>query len=199
MNRSIAENAVGGRAGAERAVVNKAVTERAVTERAVTERAVTEKAGAERAVAESSITHRSSASSSDGSIRNELRRYIQYDSEIRKRNAETTVLRQKRKVSEDSIVSYIHSHGLKDMEVKLPDGMLTYREKEVAGSITPTFLKEVLVSFYSEQAKSTPSYAVRQAETLLQYIMRQRMASSKKVMSLKRTYRTAVEAKGDSE
>ena len=179
MNRSIAENAVGGRAGAERAVVNKAV--------------------GGRAGAESCITHRSSVSSSDGSIRNELRRYIQYDSEIRKRNAETTVLRQKRKVSEDSIVSYIHSHGLKDMEVKLPDGMLTYREKEVAGSITPTFLKEVLVSFYSEQAKSTPSYAVRQAETLLQYIMRQRMASSKKVMSLKRTYRTAVEAKGDSE
>ena len=129
--------------------------------------------------------------SSEGGIRNELRRFILYDNEIRKRNAETTVLRQKRKASEDSIVSYIQSHGLKDMEVKLPDGMLTYRERDVATSITPTFLKEVLLNFYSEQSKATPSYAVRQAETLLQYIMRQRAASTRKVKSLKRTYRSS--------
>lgn len=147
----------------------------------------------------SSNTSLVSATSSEGGIRNELRRFILYDNEIRKRNAETTALRQKRKASEDSIVSYIQSHGLKDMEVKLPDGLLTYRERDVATSITPTFLKEVLLNFYSEQSKATPSYAVRQAETLLQYIMRQRATSTRKVKSLKRTYSSSQRGGGGSE
>jgi len=147
----------------------------------------------------SSNTSLVSATSSEGGIRNELRRFILYDNEIRKRNAETTALRQKRKASEDSIVSYIQSHGLKDMEVKLPDGLLTYRERDVATSITPTFLKEVLLNFYSEQSKATPSYAVRQAETLLQYIMRQRSTSTRKVKSLKRTYSSSQRGGGGSD
>jgi len=122
------------------------------------------------------------------SVRNELRRYIVYDNEIRKRNAETAVLRQKRKASEDAVLAYIQTQQLRDMEVKLPDGMLVYKEREVAGSLSPSFLREALVNFYTNENKSTPAYAARYAETVLQFIMRQRSENVRKVPCLKRTF-----------
>ena len=117
-------------------------------------------------------------------LKNNLVIYIKIDNNIRSLNNEISKLRQEKNSLEDSILYVLRENNMQNIEIKIPDGIIQYVEKDTTSAISVIYIKNTLMNYFTEQHNDL-SIATKKTNDLLKYILDHRQ--TKKSYSLKRS------------
>ena len=119
-------------------------------------------------------------------LKNNLVKYIKVDNNIRLLNSELSKIREEKKSLEDSILYMLRENNMQNIEIKIPDGVIQYVEKDTTSPISVFYIKNTLMNYFTEQDNDI-TIATKKTNHLLKYILEHRQ--SKKSYSLKRSKR----------
>ena len=114
-----------------------------------------------------------------------IKKYVSYDNYLKEQNHKLAEIRERKKGIEEHILYTIKNYRLEGIQINLPDGELSYAERDQHTSLSIGFLKQALNNYYSN-GRLNPIEATKKADEVLEYILGQR--ETKKVSSLKRTF-----------
>jgi len=114
-----------------------------------------------------------------------VKKYVSYDNYLKRQTQKLNEIREKKKSIEEHILYTIKTYRLEEIEINLPDGNLSYSEREQYTPLSISFLKQSLINYYSH-GKMNPIEATKKADELLEFILNQR--ESKKITNLKRSF-----------
>lgn len=119
-------------------------------------------------------------------LKNNLVKYIKVDNNIRLLSSELSKIREEKKSLEDSILYMLRENNMQNIEIKIPDGVIQYVEKDTTSPISVFYIKNTLMNYFTEQDNDI-TIATKKTNHLLKYILEHRQ--SKKSYSLKRSKR----------
>lgn len=119
-------------------------------------------------------------------LKNNLVKYIKVDNNIRLLSNELSKIREEKKSLEDSILYMLRENNMQNIEIKIPDGVIQYVEKDTTSPISVFYIKNTLMNYFTEQDNDITT-ATKKTNHLLKYILENRQ--SKKSYSLKRSKR----------
>ena len=117
-------------------------------------------------------------------LKNNLIKYIKVDNNIRLLSNELSKIREEKKSLEDSILYVLRENNMQNIEIKIPDGVLQYVEKDTTSPISVFYIKNTLMNYFTEQDNDI-NMATKKTNHLLKYILEHR--PTKKSFSLKRS------------
>jgi hypothetical protein len=117
-------------------------------------------------------------------LKNNLIKYIKVDNNIRLLSNELSKIREEKKSLEDSILYVLRENNMQNIEIKIPDGVLQYVEKDTTSPISVFYIKNTLMNYFTEQGNDI-NMATKKTNHLLKYILEHR--PTKKSFSLKRS------------
>jgi hypothetical protein len=119
-------------------------------------------------------------------LKNNLVKYIKVDNNIRVLSNELSKIREEKKSLEDTILYVLRENNMQNIEIKIPDGIIQYVEKDTTTPLSANYIKNTLMDYFSEQTNDI-NMATKKANHLLKYILEHRV--TKKSYSLKRSKR----------
>ncbi len=119
-------------------------------------------------------------------LKNNLVKYIKVDNNIRVLSNELSKIREEKKSLEDTILYVLRENNMQNIEIKIPDGIIQYVEKDTTTPLSANFIKNTLMDYFTEQTDDI-NMATKKANHLLKYILDHRQ--TKKSYSLKRSKR----------
>ena len=119
-------------------------------------------------------------------LKNNLVKYIKVDNNIRLLSNELSKIREEKKSLEDSILYMLRENNMQNIEIKIPDGVIQYVEKDTTSPISVFYIKNTLMNYFTEQDNDI-TIATKKTNHLLKYILENRQ--TKKSYSLKRSKR----------
>ena len=119
-------------------------------------------------------------------LKNNLVKYIKVDNNIRLLSNELSKIREEKKSLEDSILYMLRENNMQNIEIKIPDGVIQYVEKDTTSPISVFYIKNTLMNYFTEQDNDI-TIATKKTNNLLKYILEHRQ--TKKSYSLKRSKR----------
>jgi hypothetical protein len=106
-----------------------------------------------------------------------IRSWVKIDDELRRKQEEAKVLRDKRNTIANSIHSYVHSNQMNNTVINISDGRLKFVETQSSQALTFKFLEECLNEIISNSAT---------VEQILTHVKSRR--NVKKTADIKRYY-----------
>lgn len=119
-------------------------------------------------------------------LKNNLVKYIKVDNNIRLLSNELSKIREEKKSLEDTILYVLRENNMQNIEIKIPDGVIQYVEKDTTSPISVFYIKNTLMNYFTEQDNDI-TIATKKTNHLLKYILEHRQ--TKKSYSLKRSKR----------
>ena len=119
-------------------------------------------------------------------LKNNLIKYVKVDNNIRTLSNELSKMREEKKSIEDSILYVLRENNMQNIEIKIPDGIIQYNEKDTTSPMSVIFIKNTLMNYFTEQGNDI-NMATKKTNDLLKYILEHRQ--TKKNYSLKRSKR----------
>lgn len=119
-------------------------------------------------------------------LKNNLIKYVKVDNNIRTLSNELSKMREEKKSIEDSILYVLRENNMQNIEIKIPDGIIQYNEKDTTSPMSVIFIKNTLMNYFTEQGNDI-NVATKKTNDLLKYILEHRQ--TKKNYSLKRSKR----------
>ena len=119
-------------------------------------------------------------------LKNNLVKYIKVDNNIRLLSNELSKIREEKKSLEDTILYVLRENNMQNIEIKIPDGVIQYVEKDTTSPISVFYIKNTLMNYFTEQDNDI-IIATKKTNHLLKYILEHRQ--TKKSYSLKRSKR----------
>jgi hypothetical protein len=120
-------------------------------------------------------------------LKNNLVKYIKIDNNIRLLNNDLSRYREEKKSLEDTILYILRENNLQNIEIKIPDGIIQYVEKDTTSPLSVIYIKNTLMNYFTEQTNDINT-ATKKTNHLLKYILDNRQ--TKKTHSLKRSKRS---------
>ena len=119
-------------------------------------------------------------------LKNNLVKYIKVDNNIRVLSNELSKIREEKKSLEDTILYVLRENNMQNIEIKIPDGIIQYVEKDTTTPLSANYIKNILMDYFTDQTDDI-NIATKKANHLLKYILEHRQ--TKKSYSLKRSKR----------
>ena len=102
-------------------------------------------------------------------LKNNLVKYIKIDNNIRSLNNEISKLRQEKNSLEDNILYVLRENNMQNIEIKIPDGIIQYVEKDTTSAISVIYIKNTLMNYFTEQHNDI-NIATKKTNHLLKYL-----------------------------
>ena len=117
-----------------------------------------------------------------------ISKYIYYDNYIREYNKKIDPIKNKRKQLQDEILFTIKTNNIPELNVKLPDGVLSYVERDTSTPLNINYVTTTITNYFMEniQNPSQIKLAQERALHLINYILDNR--PTKTNTTLKRTF-----------
>jgi len=117
-------------------------------------------------------------------LKNNLIKYIKVDNNIRLLSNELTKIREEKKSLEDSILYLLKENNMQNVQIKIPDGVIQYVEKETRSPLSVIYIKNTLMNYFSNETNDI-NLATKKTNHLIKYLLESRQ--TKKTSFLKRT------------
>jgi hypothetical protein len=105
-------------------------------------------------------------------LKENIKKYIQYDDYINKINEKLKPLVQKKNKLHKDILFMIKSNNIPKLKVDLPDSVLEYEVNERPQAINQNYVKQSIMNYYMLDANATNINKRKlKAERLINYIM----------------------------
>ena len=117
-------------------------------------------------------------------LKNNLIKYVKVDNNIRLLSIELTKIREEKKSLEDSILYLLRENNMQNVEIKIPDGIIQYVEKETRSPFSVIYIKNTLMNYFSNETNDI-NLATKKTNHLIKYLLESRQ--TKKTSFLKRT------------
>lgn len=107
--------------------------------------------------------------------------FISIDDKIKEYQSKINQLKNEKDIIEDNIITTIKNNNLEDKDIKLGNNKLRYESRDVKDSLTQTFIKNSLVSYFNQfyKNKLSPDRCEEKADEIFKYILSLRQTKEK--------------------
>jgi len=109
-----------------------------------------------------------------------ITKWVELDNAVEKRKAKLKTYTDEKKKLEDDILDYIEDMSMSNLQINISDGYIKFIENKGFQGVTLKSLKDWLKKFFEE--KSNDANVVTNADTIYDYILKNREIKSKLTM-----------------